>query len=128
MPKLLRFRELPGRYTICRLAPNAPIPVWAHAGSFLSITRNADELSIVCPTENVPPEVKSSGRWVCCKLEGPFAFSETGILASFLNPLAEDAIPIFAVSTFDTDYVLVQEEFQKAALLSLQRAGHRLLS
>jgi hypothetical protein len=72
--------------------------------------------------------VKASGSWVCFKLEGPFAFSETGILASFLDPLAEDGVPIFAISTFDTDYVLVQEEFQAAALRSLQRGGHVAVS
>jgi hypothetical protein len=63
---------------------------------------------------------------MCLKLEGPFPFSVTGILLSFIQPLSDNAIPIFAVSTFDTDYVLIQEEFSEKALSILQQAGHEL--
>ena len=63
---------------------------------------------------------------MCLKLEGPFPFSVTGILLSFIQPLSDNAIPIFAVSTYDTDYVLIQEEFSEKALSILQQAGHGL--
>jgi hypothetical protein len=122
----LKFRQLPGTYAIVRLAPTAPVPGWATTGEFTSITRTADELSIVCPTENLPADVHSSHRWICLKLEGPFPFSLTGVLLSFIEPLSGNGIPIFAISTYDTDYVLVQEEFAGPGLEALQNAGHAL--
>jgi hypothetical protein len=124
----LKFRQLHGTYAIVRLAPDASVPGWATKGEFTSITRTSDELSIVCPTENLPPDVHSSHRWICLKLEGPFPFSLTGILLSFIKPLSDHGIPIFAISTYDTDYVLIQEEFAGAAFQEIQRAGHELLA
>jgi hypothetical protein len=81
-------------------------------------------MSIVCPAENVPGGVRAEQPWICFKLVGPFPFSETGILASFIQPLADHKIPIFAVATFDTDYVLVKRDVAKAALAALLEAGH----
>ena len=114
-------------YAIVRLAPDAPVPSWAGRGEFSSITRTPDELSIVCPMENLPADVSSPHRWICLKLEGPFPFNLTGVLLSFIEPLSSSGIPIFAISTFDTDYVLVQEEWEEAALDVLQQAGHELI-
>jgi uncharacterized protein len=125
---MLKFRQLLDRYAVVRLAPDASIPGWATRGDFTSISRTSDELSIVCPIKNIPGEYASGPRWVCLKLEGPFPFSQTGVLLSFIEPLSSNGIPIFAISTFDTDYVLIQEEFARAALETLQRAGHQLLS
>ncbi len=122
----LKFRQLPGPYAIVRLAPDAPIPAWATKGPFTSITRTADELSIVCEAENIPQDVDPGPRWICLKLEGPFPFSQTGVLLSFIEPLSNNGVPIFAVSTYDTDYVLVQEEFAEVALNALRAAGHEL--
>jgi hypothetical protein len=119
----LKFRLLPGPYAIVRLAPDAPLPAWATNGDFTSVTRNADELSIVCPTVNLPSDVNSAHRWICLKLEGPFPFSQTGVLLSFIEPLSTNDVPIFAISTYDTDYVLIQEEFASAIDL-LRQAGH----
>lgn len=121
----LKFRLLPGPYAIVRLAPDAPLPAWATNGDFTSVTRNADELSIVCPTVNLPSDVNSAHRWICLKLEGPFPFSQTGVLLSFIEPLSTNDVPIFAISTYDTDYVLIQEEFASAIDL-LRQAGHEL--
>ncbi len=121
----LKFRWLPGPYAIVRLAADAPVPAWATKGEFTSITRTADELSIVCPTVNLPPDVISTHRWICLKLEGPFPFSQTGILLSFIEPLSTNGIPIFAISTYDTDYVLIPEEHARA-LDILREAGHEL--
>lgn len=123
----LRFRLLRGLYGIVRLAPDAPVPVWADRGEFRSVTRTEDELSVVCGMDNLPADVHSSHRWVCLKLEGPFPFSLTGVLLSFIEPLSNNGIPIFSISTFDTDYVLVQEEFIGHALNMLQEVGHEEL-
>lgn len=123
----LKFRWLRSLYAIVRLASDAPVPEWATRGEFTSITRTSDELSIVCPVENLPAEV-SSERWICLKLEGPFPLSLTGVLLSFIQPLSSEGIPIFAVATYDTDYVLIKEESGPAALSILQEAGHELLT
>ena len=122
----LKFRQLSGTYAIVRLSPDAAVPDWAASGEFTSVTRTADELSIVCPIENLPSDIHSSHRWICLKLRGPFRFSLTGILMSFIEPLSYGAIPIFAISTFDTDYVLVQEPDRVQALDALFHAGHEL--
>jgi uncharacterized protein len=123
----LKFRQLPGAYAIVRLAPDAAVPDWATKGDFTSITRTLDELSIVCPNETLPPEVRSPLRWTCLKLEGPFPFSQTGVLLSFIEPLSTNDIPIFAISTYETDYVLIPEEFARA-LDVLHEAGHELIA
>jgi uncharacterized protein len=126
---MLRFHQLPSLYVIVRLAPNAEVPGWAGVSrknqwGFVSITRTEDELSVVCPLKNVPKELISGPRWICLKLQGPFPFSQTGVLLSFIEPLSKNGIPIFAVSTYDTDYVLVPEGFGERALAVLKTAGH----
>jgi hypothetical protein len=118
---------MPAPYAIVRLDPSAVVPDWALNGEFTSITRTPEELSVVCPTSNIPAGVQSPHRWNCLRLEGPFPFSQTGVLLSFIEPLSRNKVPIFAVSTYDTDYVLIQEEFAEAALDFLQKAGHTLL-
>jgi hypothetical protein len=123
----LKFRQLTGLYAIVRFAADAVIPAWATRGEFTSITRGADELSIVCSAENVPAEFGAGLRWVCLKLEGPFPFSQTGVLLSFIEPLSNNGVPIFAISTFDTDYVLVPQEQIIRAQDLLNEAGHERL-
>lgn len=109
-----------------RLGPDASVPEWTTKGEFTSITRTADELSIVCLADNLPRDADSQHHWICLKLEGPFPFSQTGVLLSFIEPLSSKGIPIFAISTYDTDYVLIQEEWAGAAIGALQQAGHEL--
>ncbi len=127
-PLRLRFHRLPGDYAVCRLAPEAAIPPWATRGEFFSVTRTADEFSIVCSLANVPPGIKAESPWVCLQLEGPFAFEQVGILASFISPLAARGVSIFAISTFDTDCVLVKKESLPQALDAVREAGHALVS
>jgi hypothetical protein len=122
----LKFRRLPAAYAIVRLAPDVPVPDWATRGDFTSITRTADELSIVCPAGNLPSDVHSPHHWICLKLEGPFPLSQTGVLLSFIEPLSKNDVPIFSVSTYDTDHVLILEEFARA-LDILREAGHELI-
>jgi hypothetical protein len=123
------YSLLPGNFAICRLAADAAIPSWAlRPAKFSSVCRTAEELSIVCAEEFVPPEIKAERGWACFKLKGPIPFFETGVLASFIQPLSENAIPIFAISTFDTDYVLIKEEFTERAAAVLRVAGHEMIS
>jgi hypothetical protein len=122
----LKFRRLLTSFAVCRLPPAAPIPALTTTALFTSVTRTAEELSIVCPTDQSPENARCESPWACFKLEGPFPFSLTGVLVSFLEPLAERGIPILAVSTFDTDYILVREEHTATALEALIQAGHTL--
>jgi uncharacterized protein len=99
-----------------RLSPDAAVPDWVTKGDFTSITRARPKNS---PSSAPPPtfpqtEVRSPLRWICLKLEGPFPFSQTGVLLSFIEPLSTNDIPIFAVSTFETDYVLIPEESRES--------------
>jgi len=126
MLQKLKFRRVTGIYAVCRLPPDAAVPDWAGRGTFTCITRTTDELSIVCSLEHVPAEHKQGVRWCCLQLVGPFAFSQVGILASFIDPLAASGIPIFAISTYDTDYVLIREDFAGVGLDALSAAGHEL--
>jgi uncharacterized protein len=115
----------PDRLTVCRLAPDAPIPAWAaDAKAFVSITRTADELSIVCAVSLAPADVKKESGWRAFKIEGPLDFGLTGILASVLAPLAQAKISIFAISTYNTDYILVKADKVEAATAALRAAGH----
>ena len=125
--KELRLSLLIGHMSVCRLNPAAEIPDWAMASGFLSITRTDDELSVVCPEEAVPEDTRSEGGWRVLGLEGPFEFSEVGVLASVVGPLAEADVSVFAVSTYDTDYVLVKEEQLEAAVAALRARGHEVL-
>ncbi|PNG14536.1 ACT domain-containing protein [Stutzerimonas stutzeri] len=122
------FSILPQSFAIARLDPNADLPsaVLASPG-FLSITRTADELSIVCAEDSAAGLARVDKAWRAIKVQGPFAFDQTGVLASFLDPLAVAAIGIFAVSTFDTDYILVKSANLDGAVAALKDAGHRLL-
>lgn len=94
---------------------------------FWSLTQTTDELSLVCPENHVRGDVRSENGWRVLKLEGTFPFEQTGVLSSVLSPLGEAGIGIFAISTFDTDYVLIKAGAIAAAVDVLQRAGHRIL-
>ena len=113
---------------MCRLPSDVCIPAWALEGGFFCVVRTHDELSIVCTEDACPAYTASVERgWVALKLAGPFPFSMTGVLASFLRPLAQAQIQIFAISTFDTDYVLIKRENLKEAVMALGAAGHEKL-
>lgn len=126
----LTLTLLPGTFAICRLAADAPIPAWATSGTsagFTSITRTADELSVVCAQACVPADVTAERDWRCLKVEGPFDLNGTvGVLAALTAPLAEAGIGIFTVSTYDTDYLLVSETSLGRAVATLAAAGHTI--
>ncbi|MBI3670440.1 MAG: ACT domain-containing protein [Acidobacteria bacterium] len=124
-PRLM-LSVLPEPFAICRLEEDAPIPAWALRGRFVSITRTADELSIVCPESDVPQEIRAQRGWRCIKVQGPLDFSQTGILASLAEPLAEARISLFAQATYETDYVLVEGQQLEKSLRVLSEAGHQI--
>jgi len=126
MPLVLQL--LPGEFAVCRLPPTEPVPAWAGSTVFSSVTRTSDELSIICPAASVPTNIKAERDWRLFKFQGPFAFTETGILASVLAPLAAAKIGILAIATFDTDYLLVKSPKVAEAQRVLSAAGHETQS
>ena len=120
----MRFKTQPGRFALCQLPAGAATPEWAFTGGFHSVTVTPGEVSIICDQRVVPQEVKQQRDYVLLEIEGPFDFNAIGILQSFLTPLAQARIPIFAISTYNTDFVLVQQEFEQSALEALTQAGY----
>ena len=113
-----------GEYTVHRFAPESTIPDDALMGNFISITRTDDELSIVCDADISLNSEKNEAGWSCIKVLGPLDFSLTGILAQIATVLADDEISIFAISTYDTDYILVKKNTLSAAKKALSAAGY----
>jgi len=108
------------------LPPDAAWPATA-AGSLFSITRTADELSVVCPEDDTPPGARVERGWRALKLQGPIPFAEVGVLSSIAGALAGAGLSLFALSTYDTDYVLVKERDLAAALDALRTAGGEIV-
>ncbi|HET7146648.1 MAG TPA: ACT domain-containing protein [Gaiellaceae bacterium] len=120
--KLFVLDEL---YAIVRLGPDAELPGWARGGHFWSVTRTESELSIVCAQDDVPDDESAERGWCALEVSGPpLDFSLTGVVASLVTPLADAAIPIFVLSTFETDYLLVRERDLEPAVEALTAAGH----
>jgi len=122
----LRVHRLPGRFAVSRLSAGDAVPAWAAGARFLSITRTSDELSIVCADELVPPGTECLRRYVALRVEGTLAPELVGVLVSLARPLADAEIPILAIGTYDTDYLLVREADVEAAIDALHQAGHEV--
>ncbi|GAA5449137.1 ACT domain-containing protein [Deinococcus depolymerans] len=125
MPQTLSV--VPGEYAVSQLPAGSAAPAWAFTGDLWCVLGVSDELSVVCPAANVPPGVTTQPGWAALKLHGPFDFTLSGILASVLNPLRDAEVGIFALSTFNTDYVLVAQADLRRAAQALRAAGHTLL-
>jgi len=118
---------LPETLAICRLAPEAQVPAWATApGPFLTISRTPEELSITLAQEAVPAGVRCERDYRALRVHGQLPPNLVGILLSIAQPLAEAGLAIFAISTYDTDYVLVKLQDLPAALNALRQAGHQI--
>lgn len=126
MNKTLTLSIIPGRYAVCRLDADAQIPPDVLQNPFFAVTRTRDELSILLPEEDAAPGWQAEKGWRIIKVLGPLDFSLTGILVSIAAPLAEAGISIFAISTFDTDYILVKETVLPQAAETLQASGFHI--
>jgi len=122
----MKLIVLSGEFAVARLAPSDAIPAWATEAPISSVTRTRDELSIVCAASHVPPQVAAERGWRCVRVAGTIDFAATGVLASIAGPLAAAGVSIFAISTYDTDYLLVREHVLSAAIAALTAAGHDL--
>jgi uncharacterized protein len=125
----LALRVLPGELAVVRLAPDAPVPEWASLapaapGALRAVVRTAAELSIVCPDSDVPGDVRAERGWRALVVAGPLDLALTGILAGIAAALADAGVAIFAVATYDTDYVLVRSARLGDAVAALRAAGY----
>jgi len=123
-PKLSLLKE---NFILYRLAADDPIPEIAFGHAFFSITRTSDELSIVVSEDIGLSGTPREAGWACIKVLGPLDFGLTGILAGISGVLAEEGISIFAVSTFDTDYILLKQENCGRARRVLENAGYEFV-
>lgn len=121
------LRVLDESLAITRLPAEAEIPAWATAApGFRSVTRTPTELSIVCADQTVPKGATDERGWRALAVEGTLELSQVGVLTELAAPLAAAGVPIFVISTYGTDYVLVPDEALHAAAEALERAGHRV--
>ena len=117
---------MPGGYAICRQSADASLPSWATRSAFFSITRTANELSIVCASDEVPADVQAERGYRGLAVRGPLDFSLIGIVARLAGALAEAAISIFVVSTYDTDHLFVRDADLARAIVALRDLGHTI--
>ena len=117
------FSLLQETFAIARLPMSDAIPPWV-AGELTSITRTADELSIVCRQDAVPPGTRADRGWRCLKLQGPIALSTIGMAADFTTLLAEARVGVLVISTFDTDYLLIKSDHLDRGIEALRASGH----
>ena len=122
--KRLRLRLLPGRLAVARLPGTAAVPGWADGPGLVSITRREGELSIVCADARVPAEVRAERGWRALEVEGPIDFQELGVMHGLTGPLAGAGVSVLAVSTFDTDVLVVREETLARAVDALRATGY----
>ena len=121
----MRLDVISGSFSILKLPAGQPMPVWASDSEFLSLTRTLEELSLVVDSNSVPEgePLKVDAGWRGFRVAGTLDFSLTGVLSSIAAPLAKKKVSIFAISTFDTDYVLVKEDKMEEALRALSESG-----
>ncbi|MDQ4039828.1 MAG: ACT domain-containing protein [Actinomycetota bacterium] len=120
----VNIQVLEDSYAVCRMKPDRQLTLPGASPSIYSVTRTPAELSIVCASHLAPEDAEVEEGWSAMVVEGPLDFSLTGILASIADPLASAEISIFAVSTYDTDYVLLKSHQRDAAVRTLEAAGH----
>lgn len=120
----MKLRTLPDSYAVVRLQPGSELPEWVDIGPFRSVTRTEQEVSVVCRDHDVPEGESVDRGWTVLEVMGPLDFSLSGVVASLVTPLAEAEVPIFVISTFESDYVLVRSADLARAADALEDAGH----
>jgi len=122
----MKLIVLSEKFAVVRLEPFDAIPAWATDAPIFSVTRTPDEQKNVCAASHVPAGVTAARGWRCLRVAGTLDFSLTGILASIAGPLADARVSIFAISTYETDYILVPAPALPAAIAALTAAGHEV--
>jgi uncharacterized protein len=119
---------LPDQLAVCRLPAEAEFPDWAQPGDLLALIRTRDELTVVCQERLVPPEVHAERGWRAIQVLGSLDFSMVGVLASIATPLAQAGVSLYALSTFETDYILIKESAVERAVYALGQAGFLVMN
>lgn len=122
----LTLEALAERLAVCKLAPDAPAPTISLHSAFVSLTVTPHEISLVCPEDEAPTGADVVSGWRALRVVGVLDFSLIGILASLTHTLADAGISVFAVSTYTTDYILVNDAALTRAMAALRAAGHRV--
>lgn len=119
---------LNGLYAVCSLETNAHVPAWLAKSDFHSLTRTGDELSMVCRQDIIEFEKGMSidKGWRILKIKGPLDLSQTGIISSIAGILSQSHIPVFVVSAYQTDYVLIKENHLKSARDALNKNDYKI--
>jgi uncharacterized protein len=112
---------------VCKLDMKQPIAPWAYQGCFFSITKTMEELSIICSEKNIPESVLCERGWKAFKVQGTLDFGLIGILAKLTTAFAEAGLGIFAISTYNTDYILVKAKDFDCAVNALRNDGHKII-
>ena len=126
MFRAIHLKKLPGSYAISQMPSDNSVPEWVDGEGFVSISRTADELSLICFDERVPKTVRSDRGWICFMFQGPFEFDAAGVLLSVLQPISENGIGVLAISTFDGDLILLKENDVEKAVNLLSESGHQI--
>ena len=127
MKENLMLKLLDKKYAVCSLDKGGVVPHNLMKGDFFSLTKTEDELSLVCLEENITENIKYEGEWRILKIEGPLDFSLVGILAKISSLMAGSQIPIFAISTYDTDYILIKENNINRAIEELRKNNYNII-
>ncbi len=128
----LRLAPIEGDFSVCRLPTTLPVPEAMRGGPLSAVVRTAAELSVVCATDRVPralraePGFREERGWAALAVRGPLDFALVGVLSSLTGALAGAGIPVFALSTHDTDVLLVKRDVLDRAKAALSAAGHRV--
>jgi len=123
----MNFVVLEKKYAIYKFSHETDLPDWVYSSDFYSITRTKDELSVVAvQIEDIPAEIPYNSAWRILKIAGPLALSITGIIADIADIFKNYNIPIFTISTYDTDYIMIKEKDLDSGLNALRKNGHNV--
>ena len=121
------LEELQSGLAVVKLNPDDPVPRWAQ-GEFVAVTKTATELSIVCAEAGIPEDIDAERGWTGFRVAGLLSFDQIGVIASITAPLNAADVPVFIVSTYDTDYLLIKSDCLKLASMALMDSGHRIVT
>lgn len=124
MTHKIDIRSVPGRFAVCRLAPDADLPDWWTGPGFKAVVQAEDEITLVCLQERVPEDVQAERDWTCLRSVGPFPFDATGVVSCIIAPLSAAGIGVFVLCTYDGEHVLIPSSKAGAAVACLEEAGH----
>jgi hypothetical protein len=124
---MLNIIVLKKKYSVYRFKNESVLPAWIYSSDFYSVTKTKDELSVVAAhNDSVPADIPCSINWKILKVTGPLDLSLTGIIADISNTLKEKNIPIFTLSTYETDYILVKQKDLNTGIKALRDRGHKI--